>query len=93
VNGQLIIGEPVFEASQCWRSVDESGVRRDIHRSRMADFSHFKSSFGQKSRSSLCGIEQLAQVSRFDERLHPIKRGFNAPYQAVRATSFRIFVT
>lgn len=81
VSGQLIIGDPVFKASHCLRSVGESGVRRDIHRSRMADFSHFKSSFIQKSRSSLCRIEQLVQVSRVDNCLQPVKRAFDGQFQ------------
>ena len=68
----------------------------------MADFSHFKSSFVQKSRSSLCRIEQLVQVSRVDDCLHPVKRAFDGQFQCdflwvahwfVVVDSWRILVT
>ena len=68
----------------------------------MADFSHFKSSFVQKSRSSLCRIEQLVQVSRVDDCLQPIKRAFDGQFHRdfllvahwiVVVDSWRILVT
>ena len=96
------LANPSLQPAITLRSVDESGVRRGIHRSRMADFSHFKSSFVQKSRSSLCRIEQLVQVSRVDDCLQPVKRAFDGQFQRdflwvahwfVVVDSWRILVT
>ena len=68
----------------------------------MADFSYFKSSFVQKSRSSLCRIKQLVQVSRVDDCLQAVKRAFDGQFQRdvlwvahwlVVVDSWRILVT
>ena len=96
------LSNPSLQPAIALRSVDESGVRRGIHRSGMADFSHFKSSFVQKSRSSLCRIKQLVQVSRVDDCLQAVKRAFDGQFQRdvlwvahwlVVVDSWRILVT
>ena len=47
----------------------------------MAYFSDLKSSLVQKSRASLCSIEQLVQVSRVDDCLQPVKHAFDGQFQ------------